>query len=484
MKKQFAYLLALGLIFFLGCQKEYSFETGGSPAEGTLTSDVTGDCLPKTINGVYEATVPLVPTTNTISVEVNVTKTGSYVITTDTVNGIYFRGNGTFTTLGPTSVTLRGNGTPFTEGIHNFVVRYGSSVCDIQVEVLPSGAGGPAVFTLENTAGNCTPGTVAGSYAVDIDLNASNTVTITVNVTTIGTYNITTTFQGMTFAKNGAFTSTGIKTVVLVGSGKPTTAGANIVPLNVGASSCSFTVNVGTAAQFTIDCPSVTVNGTYTAGVPLDGTNTVTMNVNVTTAGVYSITVGPTNGMTFSGSGNLSTGIQAITLTANNSTPTAAQTTTFTLPGPLCTFDVTVVAGATIDWSFTLNGAPNILYQGASDDAQLVPLGPFVSLVYFGSNAADNISISLVDVSGTIQNGETYSTSATMTNSASFAFIINSGADQLTAQPGLAGVTVTFNVTSHNVATKTIIGTFAGTVKDAANATRTISGGQFKAVYN
>jgi hypothetical protein len=364
-------------------------------------------------------------------------------------------------------------------------VKYGSSVCDIQVEVLPSGAGNPAVFTLAGAGGNCTPGTVNGSYAVGVALNSSNTVTLDVNVTTIGTYDITVVHQGMTFKKTGAFLTTGANTAVLVGSGQPTTAGANIVAVTVGASTCSFTVNVGAAAQFTIDCPTVSVNGTYTEGVPLDGTNTVTMDVNVTTAGVFSISVGPINGMTFSGSGNLSVGTQSITLNASStSTPTADGTFTFTLPGPLCTFDVIVDPGASIDWKFTLNGTPNINYEGSTDDAELTPIGPFISLIYFGSNSTDDISITLIDVSGSIQNGETYSTSATMTNSASFAYIINAGADQLTAQPGMAGITVTFTVSTHNVATKTITGTFQGTVKDAANVTKTISGGQFTAVYN
>src|SRR6185436_16318778 len=99
-------------------------------------SDVTGDCLPKTVNGTYVATTALVPATNTISVQVNVLKTGTYEIGTDTVNGYYFRAASTFTTLGATTVTLRGNGTPFAPGVNNFVVSFDSTFCDIQVTVL------------------------------------------------------------------------------------------------------------------------------------------------------------------------------------------------------------------------------------------------------------------------------------------------------------------------------------------------------------
>ncbi len=165
MKKHVFYWLALILLVFIGCQKEVSFELGNSPAEGSLQSDVTGDCLPKTVNGAYVATTALVPTTNTITIQVNVTHTGSYVITTDTVNGYYFRATGTFTTLGNVDVVLRGNGTPFAAGIDNFIVSFGGTVCDIAVTVLPAGTGA-AVFTLVNggTPPNCASAVITGSY--------------------------------------------------------------------------------------------------------------------------------------------------------------------------------------------------------------------------------------------------------------------------------------------------------------------------------
>ena len=68
MKRQIVYLLALGLLVIIGCQKELSFEGANTPAQGSLQSDASGDCLPKTVNGTYEAGTALVPATNTISV--------------------------------------------------------------------------------------------------------------------------------------------------------------------------------------------------------------------------------------------------------------------------------------------------------------------------------------------------------------------------------------------------------------------------------
>ena len=144
MKKLLYFGLVLGILVFIGCAKELSFEGANTPSIGSLQAATTGDCLPKTVNGTYLAGTPLVTTTNTITVQVNVTQTGSYIVGTDTVNGYYFRATGTFTTLGLTTVTLRGIGTPFQEGTNNFVVSYDGTSCDIQVTVLPAGAGGPS----------------------------------------------------------------------------------------------------------------------------------------------------------------------------------------------------------------------------------------------------------------------------------------------------------------------------------------------------
>src|SRR4029078_11985692 len=187
MKKHLFSWLALGILIVTGCQKETSFELSNVPAEGSLQSDISGDCLPKTINGVYSAGVVLNPTNNTIIVQVDVTKTGNYIVSADTVNGYYFRATGTFTTLGATNVTLRGNGTPFASGVNNFVVSFDSTVCDIQVTVATA-----AAYTLVagGTPSNCASAAVSGTYVKDAPTNSSNFVDITVNVTSIGAYSI------------------------------------------------------------------------------------------------------------------------------------------------------------------------------------------------------------------------------------------------------------------------------------------------------
>jgi hypothetical protein len=364
MKKQFLYWLCCGLFVIVGCQKETSFELGNTPGEGSLQSDVSGDCLPKTIAGTYQEGIALVPTQSTITVSVNVTKTGLYNILTDTVNGYYFKGTGTFTTLGPTNVTLQGFGTPFAQGVNNFVVSFGASICDIQVTVLPSGAG-PAVLTLNGAPGNCATPTINGNYILNTPLNASNTVVLNVTVTTAGTYNISTTaVNGMTFSGTGTL-ATGAQTVTLTGSGTPTTAGANTIPVTVGGSTCSFSVNVTSGAAGSLDgapnaCTPATVNGTYTNGVALTGTNTVQIQVDFTSAGPYSISTNTVAGFSFSASGTATVGNdQSITLNGTGTpTATGSQTFTVTFGTSTCTFTVNVVAGGGPAVG-TLDGAPN-----------------------------------------------------------------------------------------------------------------------------
>ena len=369
------------LIGFTACQKETSFEGDNTPAEGSLLSDVSGDCLPKTVNGTYVAGTALVPSVNTISCDVNVTKKGPYLITTDTINGYYFSSTGTFTSLGNNTVTLRSNGTPFSAGVNNFIVSFDSTFCDIQVTVQASGGGGGGsngVFTLVTggTPSNCASAVVNGTYTQNAALTASNTVGVTVNVTTVGAYTLTATGGGMTFTKSGTFATTGNQTITLTGSGTPTTSGANTVTFAAPNASCSFivTVNpagggaaVGTLAGAPNACAPITVNGFYVESTAVGGSNTVGVTVNVTTAGTYNITTNTVTGLSFSASGSLSVGNnQVINLTASG-TPTTAgnQTFTVTFGSSSCTFTVQVlpndyfprIVGS--NWSYEINDAAN-----------------------------------------------------------------------------------------------------------------------------
>ncbi|HEX2630878.1 MAG TPA: hypothetical protein VHM26_17805 [Chitinophagaceae bacterium] len=485
MKKLLASLFVVSL-FVWSCQKENSFENGAGESEGLLQSDVSGDCLPKQVLGTYVEGTALNGANEYIEVTVDVLTTGAYTIYSDTLNGVFFRASGIFTGTGMQTVKLRGNGVPAADGPINFTITYGDQTCNVLVEFLPTGAGGPAVFTLPGNACPGTPPTAAGTYAVGVMLGASNTVDIPVNVTTIGTYTIsTTTVQGMTFTKTGTFTTTGPQTVTLVGSGTPTgAAGPVTVNYTVNSVACTFTVTLQSAGAFTYNCGTASVNGTYTENIALvPADNFITIDITGTAAGPASITASIGN-MTFTWSGTVALGVQQITLAGSN-TPNADGNFNLILPGATpCTVPITVVPGPTIDWKFTMGTST---YQGSTDLAEIDgSTAPFTFFIYDGVDGAGDqlMSIGLLDLSGGIANGETYKSNTTTSNLGTFYFDVTSTGESYEADPTITGTLMTITITSHTPATKTIKGTFSGTVKEAtAGTVHTITNGQFTAVY-
>lgn len=245
MNKTLLFLVLLTAVFFISsCQKELSIETGSVPSAGTLQSDVSGDCLPKTVNGIYEAGKALNGTTNYIEVQVNVATTGAYTVFTDTINGVWFRAVGVFTATGVNTIKLKGNGTPVNAGVNVYVVQYNETECSVAVTTLPAGGANPAVLTLEGAPTACMVSNTAGTYVVGVPLDISNSVTIGVNVITMGTYTISTSVSnGLIFSGTGVVAA-GAQTITLTGSGTPVAAGPTNVVVIVGTSVCTFTITV------------------------------------------------------------------------------------------------------------------------------------------------------------------------------------------------------------------------------------------------
>ena len=209
-----------------------------------------------------------------------------------------------------------------------------------------SGVANTAEFTFDGAPAACTLPAINGTYMAGIALSATNTVTIAVTVTKAGSYSITTnTTGGISFSGTGTFTALGSQTIVLTGSGTPVSSGS--YSFTPGTTGCSFDITVAAAAPpatFTYTsvsgvCTAPLINGTYTAGTALISTNTITLGVNVTVAGSYSVNTNSANGVTFSGSGLLAAGAQMIILTSTN-TPTASGTFNYT-PSGGCSFPVT-----------------------------------------------------------------------------------------------------------------------------------------------
>lgn len=192
---------------------------------------------------------------------------------------------------------------------------------------------------------NCSSDvTVNGTYIKGKILDASNYITITVVVTKPGNYEISATSgNGYNFHADGTFLTTGTFTINLAGNGTPTntasgcpTCGNTISISNDGiAQTCSPPVRVtvlDNAGTYTVSCGSATVNGVYTKGTALAASNTITLPVNVSVLGSYSISTNTVDGISFSVSGTFtSTGNQNVTLSgAGNPTSTADKVMTVT----------------------------------------------------------------------------------------------------------------------------------------------------------
>ena len=224
------------------------------------------------------------------------------------------------------------------------------------------------MYTLTGAPNACTTPVIAGTYTTGVPLTAANTVTITANVTTAGTYSISTnTVNGISFSATGTLAVGTAQPIVLTGTGTP--AAANTSSFIPASNGCSFSITtvapppaIYTATGGPGACNPITVNGTYFTGNVLNATvNKVTMEVNVTTAGSYTITSNTVNGMTFSKTGVFaSTGTQSVVL-AGSGTPVAVGTNTFTAGTGGCTFPVTVTAPISpcpglVDGTFVMAG--------------------------------------------------------------------------------------------------------------------------------
>ncbi|MGZ8545539.1 MAG: hypothetical protein ACXWV0_09595, partial [Flavisolibacter sp.] len=348
-------LLFLTILIY-SCQKELSFEVG-QLAQGTLKG-AGGECLPKTVNGTFRSGQAL-GDTNFIDVSVGVTLKGAYTITTDTINGYYFKASGNFGDTGVVTVRLQGFGTPTNAGINDFSVRFGGTVCYVPVTVVPGNVPGGSVFSLQGAGGACASSNVAGTYTQGTILTNANQVVLQVNVTTIGAWTLSSnTVAGMTFSGSGNFTNTGVQNITLNGAGTPTTAGPQTFSVSATGGACTFVVTVLPSstppATYTLQgtpgaCTNSSVNGTYTQGTILGSGNTITVEVNVTAVGSYTITTNTVAGMSFSASGNFAaTGVQNVTLNGSG-TPSAsgAQTLTVTAGTSTCTVTITVTSSGT-----------------------------------------------------------------------------------------------------------------------------------------
>jgi hypothetical protein len=246
MKTKIGFLafVALSTMVFVSCQKETSFEQGNTNASvGSLSVDATGNCLGAVVGGTYYKDTTI-KASNYVDVSVEVDTVGTYTITSDTVNGYYFKASGTFNNIGTQVIRLAGGGKPLTPGTNLFTVSYNGTTCEFTVTVTAP-AGGSAVFSVA-----CTGATPVGVYKAGTALTSANTITLNVSVTTVGSWSVTTApaVNGIIFAGSGTFSTTGAQTIILTATGTPTAAGTNNHTVTGATATCTFPVTVIPAA--------------------------------------------------------------------------------------------------------------------------------------------------------------------------------------------------------------------------------------------
>jgi hypothetical protein len=121
-------------------------------------------------------------------------------------------------------------------------------------EAVPGTSTGTSLFVMAGEPDDCVSPLISGAYRAGTALDASNTVEILVNVTTLGTWNITTGLtNGVRFSGSGNFTTTGLQSIVLTGNGIPLQSG--IYFYRAGFVGCKFPITF-TAGTVTVNCKS------------------------------------------------------------------------------------------------------------------------------------------------------------------------------------------------------------------------------------
>ena len=171
MNKLFSYLVIICCISFLfSCNKEFSVETGAlTQAEGSLW-DSTGSCLPETVHGTFYNGVQAGSDTAYVAVDVNVTQTGSYSITSDMQNGFQFFDSGFFSQTGINTIHLKSLGTAILPTPTTFTINFDSTICSFTVNVQDSTGSGQGG---DSTGGNPDSTFGSGDWQFSTDIGGS-----------------------------------------------------------------------------------------------------------------------------------------------------------------------------------------------------------------------------------------------------------------------------------------------------------------------
>lgn len=247
-------------------------------------------------------------------VNADVTKIGTYNIDVTTY-GITFTASGTFTSTGMKTVTFEASGLP------NAIISF-NLILQGQAALFST----PSIAIYTNSTSNGTAnitgwskGTNSGEAfkGIAVDKVTQNLIA---NVTVAGSYSVSSTVNGVTFACSGTFAGTGSQTVTLVASGTPINTWNTINTINTSPSYTYTYQYFSKSTNGTAEVSSWTINQYHeTLFVGSVIPTTLILVANVTSVGTYSLTTN-NNGVTYSASGSFTTtGSQLVTLNSSGS---------------------------------------------------------------------------------------------------------------------------------------------------------------------
>jgi hypothetical protein len=243
--------------------------------------------------------------TDLVYVSVDVLEAGTFSISATTNNGYSFSKSGVFESPGIYTVALEGLGTPIAGNPTNgddvtfyingketqkkcptFKIKVQSTIIEYDVK----------------TSGNVNV-TWDAFIGVPLSATKNNTVSISVDVKTIGYWRIkTNTSNGMSFQGSGEFTTLGTQTITIIGQGTPETstpvAAPTVFTITTNSSQNStpnLTISVNVKAPaYELICNDtnrkIEVRGEYFEGTKLNKTHSVVMPVKVLAPGLVTIT--------------------------------------------------------------------------------------------------------------------------------------------------------------------------------------------------
>ncbi|MEO8415019.1 MAG: hypothetical protein ABI472_15225 [Ginsengibacter sp.] len=285
------FCLIMAVVLLNACTKEYSLETGGLTAPtGTWQFN---DSLALFAGNMDSAYIDFSSANNTKELQlIGTSLDGSQnfhmhlfadAFKTGTYKASLFQSSFEYTTtaktlyqadqfVGEFTVTITSYGSNLVAGTFSgSVIDSANKIKQITLGKFtstfsPNGnTGNVSAGVLGDSSGNCKPVTLAGTYTQGIALTAANTAQVQVTVASVGTYSIATnTINGVNFSKTGTFTSTGVQTISLTGSGTPLNAGLQNFSVTFGTSACSFGITFLAGVIPSGDYFPLTLNSNWT----------------------------------------------------------------------------------------------------------------------------------------------------------------------------------------------------------------------------